>query len=127
MVTEVRLVQPSKAELSMLVTDEGMLREGRPVQPEKAPLPMLETDEGIFVLLHPFIRVLLWDSIIALQLLRESYLGFPSATMIEIRDVQPMKAQSSMLVTEEEMDTEFIPLQSLKALSPMLVTLSPMI
>lgn len=35
-VTEVREVQPSKAELPMLVTLSGMVIEVKPLQPEKA-------------------------------------------------------------------------------------------
>ena len=110
MVTEVRQLQPEKAEFPMLVTLDGILIEVRPEQPQnamcpmfvtpsgmviedrmeqpsKALFPMLITPEGMTVLLQPFISVLVLVSIIALQLLRESYVVFPLATVIEVNNV----------------------------------------
>ena len=56
----------------MEVTLLGMVTEVRPVQPEKAELPMVVTLLGMMVLLHPIIRVFDDFSMIALQLFRES-------------------------------------------------------
>ena len=54
MVTEVRPVQPEKAESPMLVTLSGMLTEVRLEQPEKAPQPMLVTLSGMVTeVAHP--------------------------------------------------------------------------
>ena len=46
-VTEVRLLQPSKALLPMLVTELGMVMEVRLLEPWKAPSPMLVTELGM--------------------------------------------------------------------------------
>ena len=69
------------------------------MQPLKADSPILATVEGIVVLLHPNTKVLLCVSIIALQLSRESYVELPSATEMDVRPVQPEKAEFPMLVT----------------------------
>ena len=89
MVTEVRPRHIEKALLPMLVTLLGMVTEVRPEQPSNAYSPMLVTLLGMIVLLQPAIRVLLAVSIIALQLLRESYFSFPLSTDIEVRPEQP--------------------------------------
>ena len=70
-----------------------------PLQPKKEELPMLVTLVGMTVLLHPVISVFVEVSIIALQLSRESYLVFPSLTIMEVRPAQPKKAVSPILVT----------------------------
>ena len=72
MVTEVRPLQPSNAELPIVVTLEGMLMLVRPLQPSNAELPIVVTLLGIIVFWHPAISVLEAVSIIALQLSRES-------------------------------------------------------
>ena len=82
---EVRPLHCENAQSPMLVTLLGMVTEVRPLQPENAELPMLVTLLGMIVFLHPVITVLLEDSIMALQLLRESYLVFPLLTRIEVR------------------------------------------
>ena len=79
----------AKAKAPILVTLLGIVMEVRPEQPEKALSPMLVTLFGIEVFLHPAINVLDDDSIMALQLLRESYLVFPSSTTMDVRPVQP--------------------------------------
>ena len=79
-VTEVRPLQREKAPSPIDVTLLGIVTEVRPLQPAKAPTPMLVTLLGIVVFLHPVINVLDDVSIIALQLLRESNLVFPSST-----------------------------------------------
>ena len=88
---EIRPLQPENALFSMLVTLLGIVMEVRPVQPEKAKLPIEVMVLGIVEFLHPFIRVLVSVSMIALQLLRESYLGLPASIFIEARLVQPEK------------------------------------
>ena len=45
--TEVRPLQPEKAEPPMEVTELGMVTEARPLQPKKAELPMEVTELGI--------------------------------------------------------------------------------
>ena len=84
---------------------------------------MLVTLLGIIVVLHPECSVFVAVSIIALQLFRESYTGFPSSTTIEVKPEQPLKALSPMLVTLLGIVTEVKPEQKKKAALPMLVTL----
>ena len=52
MVTEVRLVQPSKADQPIEVTELGMVTEGRPVQPEKAEAPIEMTELGMVTVVN---------------------------------------------------------------------------
>ena len=73
--------------------------EVRPLQDAKAQSPMLVTLLGIVVLLHPAINVLDDVSIIALQLLRESYLVFPFSTTMVVKSQQSTKAKYPMLIT----------------------------
>ena len=95
----------------MLVTPEGMVTLVRPLQFKKAPSPMTVTLEGMMVFLHPAIKVFEAVSIIALQLLRESYFLFPASTVIAIKPLQPPKAKPSILITLLGMVTEVKPLQ----------------
>jgi hypothetical protein len=88
MVTDVRPLQARKADFPMLVTLLGMVTDVRLLQPEKAELPMLVTLLGMVVVLQPAIRVFVADSIIALQLSLESYLGLPSSTITDVRPLQ---------------------------------------
>ena len=69
----------------MLVTLLGMVTDVRPLQPENALRPMLVTLFGIIVFLHPTMSVFVDVSIMALQLLRESYTLLPLATFISAR------------------------------------------
>ena len=103
MVMLVKPVQFWNARSPMLVTDEGMVMLVKPVQPVNAWLPMLVTDEGMVVVLQPATRVLLAVSIMALQLLRESYFVFPASTLMLVKPVQPENAPLPMLVTDEGM------------------------
>ncbi len=50
MMTDVKLVLPSKADLPMLVTLSGMVIDINPVHPENADSPMLVTLSGIVTL-----------------------------------------------------------------------------
>ena len=64
------------------------------------------TPLGMTVFLQPAIRVLDSVSIMALQLLRESYFVLPVSTLIEVRLVQKEKAELPMDVTLLGMVTE---------------------
>ena len=77
-----------KAPSPMLVTLFGIVTLVKPMHSEKAPSPMLVTPSGIDVFLQPVINVFVDVSIIALQLLRESYSGFPDSTIIDSKPVQ---------------------------------------
>ena len=84
---------------------------------------MLVTLLGIVVSLHPAIKVFVLVSIIALQLSLESYIALSSATTMEVKLGQPLKAPPLMLVTLLGISTEVKLEQPQKAQSPMLVTL----
>jgi hypothetical protein len=89
MLIEVKPVHLEKAYCPMDVTLLGMFIELRPLQPEKACIPIEVTFWGIVVFLQPATKVLVDVSIIALQLLRESYFLFPLSTLMEVRLLQP--------------------------------------
>ena len=72
---------------------------------------MLVTLFGIVVFLQPAIKVFDAISIIALQLLRESYFVFPVSTFIDVRPSHQPKTAMPMLVTLFGMVTEVRPLQ----------------
>ena len=95
------------------------------VQSKKAEGPMLVTLLGMIVFKHPIINVFVAVLIIALQLLRESYIELPFSTTIVVRLVQLWKAEFAMLVTPQPMDTYVRLLQPSKALLPMLLTELP--
>ena len=80
------------------------------------------TELGIVVFLQPAINVLVAVSIMALQLLRESYFGLSLATEIEARLEQSSNARSPMVVTELGMLMLVSPEQPENASSPMEVT-----
>ena len=88
MVTEVKPVQYPKALSPIDVTELPMVTEVKPEQPQKALSPIVVTEPGIMVFLQPLIKVLVAVSIIALQLLRESYFVFPLSTTIEVKPLQ---------------------------------------
>ena len=116
-------MQFKKTLFPILVTLIGILMEVRPVQPLKAPRPMLATLLGIMVFWHPAINSFVTVSTIALQLFLESYLGLSSSTFMEAKPVQPLKTLSPMLVTLLGIPMEVRTVQPSKALRPMLVTL----
>ena len=95
----VRLEQPSKDSLSILVTLLGIVIPFKPLHLKKAPYPMVVTLLGIIVLLLPVIRVFVSVSTMALHSPRESYLVFPVSTEIDVKPVHPKKAHFPMLVT----------------------------
>ena len=80
------------------------------------------TELGMVVFLQPAINVLVAVSIMALQLLRESYLGLSLAAEMVARLEQPENAPSPMVVTEVGMLMAVRPVQPSNAPSPMVVT-----
>ena len=91
-------------------------------QPEKAASPMLVTLLGIIVFLQPAISMLFAVLIIALHLLRLSYLVLPLSTAIEASKVQSENTPSPILVTLLGIVIE-VRGHPLKVYSPILVTL----
>ena len=111
MVTEVSPEQPEKAHSPMEMTELGMVTEVSPEQPSKADSLIEVTELGMIVLLQPTINLFVDVSIIALQLLRESYALLSLLTITEVRPEQLEKTLSPMEVTEFGMDTEVSPEQ----------------
>ena len=81
-VSEVKPVHSRKASSPIVVTELGIDTEVKPLQQLKAYPPISVTELGIVVFLQPLINLFVEDSIIALQLLRESYTLFPLVTTI---------------------------------------------
>ena len=96
---EVKEEQLKKAEFPIEVTPFPIVTVVKDVHPEKAPSPIEVTLSGIIVEAQPTINLLVKVSFIALQLFLESYTVFPSSTIIEVKEVQPEKAPSSIEVT----------------------------
>ncbi len=92
MLTEVKFKQSRNAYSFMLFTLLGISIEVKFMQPEKEYPPMIVTLLGMVVFLQPDISVLDEVSIMALQLLRESYLGLFTSTFIVVRLEQSEKA-----------------------------------
>ena len=99
-VTEVRPEQSEKAQSPMEVTELGMVTEVSPEQSMKAQPPIEVTELGMIVLLQPATNLFVDDSIIALQLSRESYVPLFLSTVTEVSPVQPSKANEPIEVTE---------------------------
>ena len=76
--------QPSKAPEPMEVTELPMVTEVSPEQPSKAYSPIEETELPMVVFLQPTINLFVDVSIIALQLLRESYVPLFLSTTKEV-------------------------------------------
>ena len=74
------------------MTELGIATEVSPEQPGKALSPMEVTELGMMVFLHPTTNLLVYVSIIALQLSRESYLLLSLSTTTEVSPEQPPKA-----------------------------------
>ena len=100
MIILARLVQLSNAPSPIILTELGMSIPVSSVHPANAPLPILVTELGITVFLQPVIIVLVAVSMIALQLLRESYFGFELATLMLARLEQLWKVELLILVME---------------------------
>ena len=88
MVMLVSPLQPQNASSPIDVTELGISMLVRPLKLSKAELPIAVTVLGIIVFSQPTIKVLDAVSIIALQLLRESYFGLPLSTTMLVRPVQ---------------------------------------
>jgi hypothetical protein len=71
----------------------GIVIDVRFVIPLNALSPIEVTLLGIIVEEHPWIKVFVFVSMIALQLLRESYFVLPDSTMMEVRFVQSLNLQ----------------------------------
>ena len=120
-------VQPANAASPMLVTFLGIKTFVNKEHLEKAKCPMLVTLLGMVIEVgeeQPFIRVLVAVSIIALQLSRLSYIGFPSSKTILVSEVQAANTPSAMLVTLLGIKTLVNEEQPKKAKLPILLTLS---
>ena len=98
-VIEVRFLQPEKASLLMFITPSGMVMEVSLLQPSKARRPILVTLWGIIVVEVPLTNSFHLVFMMALQLSRESYTGFPLATVIEVGGSQIQKAILSIFTT----------------------------
>ena len=105
-VTEVNPEQPEKAELEILVTFSPIVTEVSPEQSAKARSPIEVTELGMVVFLQPTIKLFVDVSIIALQLLRESYVLLFLSTTKEVSPEQSRKAHEPMDVTELGMVNE---------------------
>ena len=71
-VSLVKPLQPSNAKTSISLTLLGNVSSVKPLQPQKARPSILATLFGMTLFLHPAINVLVFLSIIELQLSRES-------------------------------------------------------
>ena len=100
--------QFSNASFSMLTTPLGMVIDFRFERLSKAYWPIEVTLLGIEVFVHPHTKVLVAVSMMALQLLRESYFVLLASTFIEVRPPHPRKALFEMFVTLEGIVKEVI-------------------
>ena len=82
-------VLPINEAWAILLTEFGIDIEVRSLKSHIELYPIDATEFGIIVVLHPAINSFVAVSIIALQLLRESYTVFPLSTIIDIRLLQP--------------------------------------
>lgn len=121
--TDINPLQYKKAPISIETTPSGIFMELIVVIPVKAYFPMDVTPFGIIVALHPDIRVLVFVSIMALQLSLESKVTLALSTIIERRELQLEKALSPIKDVLEPILSEVILLQPEKALRPISVTL----
>jgi hypothetical protein len=76
----------------MLIIEFGIVIDSSFLQRAKASVPMLFIELGMNVLTHPRMSSLVAVSIIALQLLRESYFGFCLSIVIDSSSPQQLKA-----------------------------------
>ena len=92
--------------------------EARPTQLLKAPSPIVVTPIGIWLFVHPSIKVFEDVSMIALQLLRESYTLFSLSTIIEVKLLHPSNTPTPMVFTLLGMNTLANPKQLPKEWAP---------
>ena len=142
-ITDVRASQKAKAKPFMAVTPSGIVIEVSDVHPSKADSPMRVTllgiaieamcflprnafgdiaviPSGIMVVLLPASKVFVLVMMMALQLLRLSYVGLPSSTTI-VESGQRENARSPIEVTLFGMTIE-VKEQDSKVYVPILVT-----
>ena len=95
----------------------------RPLQPKNADSPIAVTEFGMIVFMQPVINVFVEDSMIALQLSRESknWLSF-ATVMLVIPEHEPQKAPPPMELTEFPNTILSILSRHAKAQPPMVVT-----
>ena len=126
MVTEVKLVQSEKAPLPILVTLLGMVKEVKLEQPEKTYFPMHVTLLGMVrEVIFTSSKYKLWaqDRGLESELEKEMLHHAAISLILTLSSlVQSLKAASPMLVTLLEMVTEVKPEQPEKAYFPMLET-----
>ena len=99
----------SKANSPMSFNDSGIEIDIRPSHPQNAKFAMCSIPSGTKDFSHPNINVFVALSIIALQLLRESYAGLSTAMVMDFR-VPFQNAFSPIFVTEEGIWIDSIPL-----------------
>ena len=117
----VRLV-PVNAPTPIEVTELGIVMLVSPLQLPNASSLMDVMEFGMTVFWQPTINELLAVSMMALELLRESYIGLLFATLILVSPLQPENAQLPIEVTELGMSILVSPLQPENADSPIDVT-----
>ena len=84
----------------ILFTDLGMVILFNLLHASNAQFPISVTESGITVLAHPCIRRFVLVSMMALQLFRESYTLFSSATIILVSPKHPRNTALSIFVTD---------------------------
>ena len=99
-IISVRFSQRENTQFPIHVTELGMVMLVRAVHPLNAQSPIHVTESGITVLAHPCIRRFVLVSMMALQLFRESYTLFSSATIILVSSPHPINASSPIHVTD---------------------------
>ena len=99
----VSAVHPINAYSPIHFTDSGMLMLVSALHCSNAPSPIHVTDSGITVLANPCIRQFVLVSMMALQLFRESYTLFSSATTMLVSALHPSNAQSPIILTDSGM------------------------
>ena len=82
-----------------------MVTEVRPLQSSKAAYPMLVTELGMTVFGHPAISVLVFVSMMALLLPRESYTVFPLSTT----ELNKIKAAKYLIEASKDIDKGHFP------------------
>ena len=118
----VRLVQFTKAQPPISVTQLGMTMLVRPLHPSKAHESMDVIVFGMVVFLQPETNTFVFDSIIALQLFRESKNGLSDATVIFVILGHPAKGFTPISATPLGIVIEVNPSHKAKAPSPILLT-----
>ena len=113
-----RLLHPWNAQLSMLVTELGIVMTVKPVQLRNAHVSIRVTVFGMIVFLQPTTNLFVLDSITALQSFRLSYTVLSPSTVMDVKLLQSLKAPGSIRVTDLGMETDVNPL-----LNPLVLTI----